>query len=105
MGKPETFAFLGFTHICGKGRVGKFWLRRVIIAKRMRAKLADVEARLMRGRHRPVEEQGRWLGSVVRGYLGCYAVPGNGRRRTDFTHKLTYDLAKNTVSSVSKSCR
>jgi hypothetical protein len=89
LGKPETFAFLGFTHICGKGRGGKFWLRRVTIAKRMRAKLADVKARLMRGRHRPVEEQGRWLGSVVRGYLGYYAVPGNGRAVRAFRTQVT----------------
>jgi group II intron reverse transcriptase/maturase len=89
LGKPETFAFLGFTHICGKGRGGKFWLRRVTIAKRMRAKLANVKARLMRGRHRPVEEQGRWLGSVVRGYLGYYAVPGNGRAVRAFRTQVT----------------
>jgi RNA-directed DNA polymerase len=29
LGKPETFDFLGFTHICGKGRNGRFWLRRL----------------------------------------------------------------------------
>jgi hypothetical protein len=40
LGKPETFAFLGFTHICGKGRSGQFWLRRITIAKRMWAMTA-----------------------------------------------------------------
>jgi RNA-directed DNA polymerase len=39
LGKPETFDFLGFTHICGKTRGGRFWLRRITISKRMRAKL------------------------------------------------------------------
>ena len=39
LGKPETFDFLGFTHICGKGRERQFWLRRITIKKRMRAKL------------------------------------------------------------------
>ena len=29
--KPETFDFLGFTHICGKTRDGRFWLRRITI--------------------------------------------------------------------------
>ena len=38
-GKPETFDFLGFTHICGRTRSGKFLARRGTIAKRMRAKL------------------------------------------------------------------
>ena len=40
LGKPETFDFLGFTHLCGKTRKGRFWLRRITISKRMRAKAA-----------------------------------------------------------------
>jgi group II intron reverse transcriptase/maturase len=77
LGKPETFEFLGFTHICGRTQDGRFWLRRITIAKRMRAKLKQVKAELMRRRHLPVPEQGRWLASVVRGHLAYYAVPGN----------------------------
>jgi RNA-directed DNA polymerase len=42
VGKPETFDFLGFTHICGKSKNGRFWLKRITISKRMRAKLAEV---------------------------------------------------------------
>ena len=39
-GKPETFTFLGFTHICGKTRKnGKFAILRHTIKKRMRAKV------------------------------------------------------------------
>ena len=33
LGKPETFDFLGFTHVCGKARDGRFWLRRISIKK------------------------------------------------------------------------
>lgn len=77
LGKPETFDFLGFTHICGKGRNGSFWLRRTTIKKRMRAKLAEVKDQLKRRRHLPIPEQGRWLASVLRGHLVYYAVPGN----------------------------
>jgi len=75
--KPETFDFLGFTHICGKTRDGRFWLRRITIQSRMRAKLKRVKTELKRRRHLPVPEQGRWLASVVRGHLAYYAVPGN----------------------------
>ena len=75
LGKPETFAFLGFTHISGKGRSGQFWLRRITIAKRMRAKLAEVNGRLKRRRHLPIPEQGRWLASVVRAELGAHGSP------------------------------
>jgi hypothetical protein len=78
LGKPETFDFLGFTHICGKTRDGRFGLRRVTISKRMRAKLRDLKQQLQRQRHQPVPEQGRWLASVVRGHL-VYAVPGNSK--------------------------
>ena len=76
-GKPETFDFLGFTHMCAKNKIGRFWVRRKTISKRMRAKLAEVKDQLKRRRHLPIPEQGQWLGSVVRGHLAYYAVPGN----------------------------
>jgi hypothetical protein len=76
LGRPETFDFLGFTHICGKTRKGRFMLKRKTITKRMAAKLREVKADLMRRRHLPIPEQGRWLASVVRGHLAYYAVPG-----------------------------
>jgi RNA-directed DNA polymerase len=76
-GKPETFAFLGFTHICAKTRNGRFLLKRVTISKRMRAKLREIKLALSQRRYLPIPEQGRWLASVVRGHLAYYAVPGN----------------------------
>ncbi len=39
LGKPETFRFLGFTHICGKTRTGRFMLKRITDSKRSRVKL------------------------------------------------------------------
>jgi RNA-directed DNA polymerase len=77
LGRPETFDFLGFTHCCAKNRNGGFMLRRTTIKKRMAAKLREVKADLMRRRHLPIPEQGKWLASVVRGHLAYYAVPGN----------------------------
>jgi RNA-directed DNA polymerase len=77
LGKPETFDFLGFTHMCGKTRSGRFALRRVTISKRMRAKLRQVKEELVHRRYQPIPEQGEWLGSVVRGHCRYYAVPGN----------------------------
>jgi len=76
--KPETFDFLGFTHICGaKHWSGGFIVKRQTIAKRLRAKLQEVKATLMRCRHQPVPQQGRWLRGVVQGYLNYHAIPGN----------------------------
>jgi RNA-directed DNA polymerase len=66
-GKPETFNFLGFTHICAETRSGRFWVRRITISKRMRAKLKEVGDQLRKRQHQPIPEQGRWLASVVQG--------------------------------------
>ena len=76
-GRPETFGFLGFTHICARTKRGRFKLKRVTITKRMRAKLQEVKEELKRRRHHPVPKQGQWLASVVRGHLAYYAVPDN----------------------------
>jgi len=70
-GKPETFDFLGFTHISGKNRNGTFTVRRMTIRKRTRAK------QLRKRMHDPVAQTGAWLKSVVQGYFNYYAVPGN----------------------------
>jgi RNA-directed DNA polymerase len=78
LGKPESFDFLGLTHICGETRkTGRFALRRVTSKKRLRAKLRQVKEELMRRRDQPIPEQGQWLESVVRGHCAYYAVPGN----------------------------
>ena len=88
-GKPETFDFLGFTHMCEKNKSGGFWLRRKTISKRMRAKLAEVRDQIKRRRHLPIPEQGAWLGSVVRGHLAYYAVPGNTDAVQAFRDQVT----------------
>jgi RNA-directed DNA polymerase len=87
-GKPETFDFLGFTHICGKGRNGRFLLRRITIAKRMQAKLKAVKQELRRRRHQPIRAQGQWLRSVAQGHMAYYSVPGNTRAVGAFRHQL-----------------
>lgn len=79
-GKPETFEFLGFTHICAQGRrPGTFWVRRKSAARRVRAKLKEIREELLNRRHLPVVQQGRWLRSVVQGFFNYHAVPGNGK--------------------------
>jgi group II intron reverse transcriptase/maturase len=89
LGKPETFDFLGFTHICAKYKNGRFMLKRITIKKRMRAKLHQVRDQRHKRRHLPVPEQGRWLASVVRGHLAYYAVPGNIKAARAFQTQAT----------------
>ena len=79
---------MGFTHLCGKTRNGRFWLRRITIKKRMRAKLKQLKVELRRRRHWPIPEQGGWLASVVRGRLNYYAVPGNIDAVTAFRNQV-----------------
>ena len=69
LGKPETFNFLGFTHICGRTRNGRFCLRRKTRRDRLRAKLREVKEALRRRLHAAIDEQGAWLRQVVRGYF------------------------------------
>ena len=77
-GKPETFNFLGFTHICGKKRSnGRFTVLRQTIRQRLQAKLREVKAELRQRRHRSIREQGTWLRSVVGGHVRYYGVPMN----------------------------
>ena len=77
LNKPETFAFLGFTFICGRSRRGNFLLQRKSRGDRMRAKLQAIKEELRRRMHDPIPEQGAWLAQIVRGYFAYHAVPTN----------------------------
>ena len=90
LGKPPTFDFLGFTHICGKSREGRFVLFRHSAKKRMRAKLGSLRSQLHARRHLPVAEQGGWLASVVRGYFAYHAVPTNAKPLESFRTEIIH---------------
>jgi RNA-directed DNA polymerase len=87
-GKPDTFDFLGFTHACGKTRKGRFVVLRLTIRTRLRAKLQAINNTLRRRWHDPVPEIGRWLASIIRGYVNYYGVPLNYVRVEAFHHQV-----------------
>jgi group II intron reverse transcriptase/maturase len=87
-GKPEPFGFLGFLHICAKSRQGYFQLRRQTRPDRMRTTLHAIRDQLRKRMHQSVEEQGRWLQSVVRGYLAYHAVPTNSPAICNFRYRV-----------------
>jgi RNA-directed DNA polymerase len=89
LGKPETFAFLGFTFICGLSGDGKFQLQRKTRRDRMRAKLKDIKVELRCRMHQPIPEQGRWLRQVKAGRFAYYAVPTNSRALSALRHSVT----------------
>ncbi len=84
-GKPETFNFLGFTHICSKTRKsGRFVVVRKTQRTRMQAKLAEIKVELRKRMHDPVPEVAQWLSAVLRGHSQYYGVPFNGRAQNTF---------------------
>ena len=87
--RPETFDFLGFTHISGEDPVRRTFrlIRRTSRKKRM-TKLAVLEPEIRRRRHAPVVDQYRWLSSVLRGHYAYYGVPGNFRALETMRRRL-----------------
>ena len=82
-GKPETFDFLGFTHISGKDRNGSFAVKRHTIGKRLRGKLEEIKQQLRGRMHDPVAQNRQVAQIGCTGLLQpypseqrtCFAVP------------------------------
>ena len=88
-GKPETFNFLGFTHLCGTNyQTGHFTVHRRTIGKRLAAKLKDIRAQLRRRLHEGIPRTVLWLQQVVRGYFQYHAIPGNWARLEAFRREV-----------------
>src|SRR5215475_5202546 len=88
LGKPETLGFLGFTFICGRSRRGNFQLQRKTRRDRLRGKLRDIKAELLRRMHQSIPEQGKWLRQVVAGHFAYYAVPTNSAALVAFRDQI-----------------
>lgn len=84
-GRPETFDFLGFTHVVAKTRAqGRFTVHRYSASQRLRATLHKISEELRKRMHRPLGETGRWLHRVVQGWLNYHAVPFNSPQLNRF---------------------
>jgi len=88
-GKPETFAFLGFTHYCGKTKKGRFKVGRKTLRKKKIVKLADLKEQLRKRMHDPVPRTGAWLKRVLEGHYRYYGVPGNSWAMAFFRDQVT----------------
>jgi len=89
-GKPETFTFLGFTHICGKTRKNdKFAIQRQTIKKRMHAKVKEIKDELKIRMHDSIQAVGQWLKAVVTGHYQYYGVPGNSDAMGTFRYLIS----------------
>lgn len=87
-GKPETFNFLGFTHIGGKTRGGRFTVIRKTMRKRMQAKLKEMKQEFRRRMHTDLREQGEWVRAVLRGHYQYYGVPFNSASLWSFVYHV-----------------
>jgi group II intron reverse transcriptase/maturase len=87
-GKPDTFEFLGFNHVCDMTRKGKFIVLRQTLRKRMRAKLQEIKGDLWRRLHNPIPAVGQWLRTVLLGHYRYYGVPCNGRKLDAFRYQI-----------------
>lgn len=86
--RPETFDFLGFTHISAEGPDGRFRLVRRTSRKKREAKLGVLRKEIRRRRQEPVADQHRWLVSVLRGHANYYGVPGNSPALKSFRRQV-----------------
>jgi len=87
-GKPEAFTFLGFQHLCGKNRLGRFEVRRITDGNRRRKKLQELKQELRRRMHAPIAQVGEWLQSVLRGYYQYHAIPENLSVLSNFRYQV-----------------
>jgi RNA-directed DNA polymerase len=82
--RPETFAFLGFTHYCGWTRDGRFVVKRKTQSKRLTVKLKSLRQEAWCRMHRRVTEQHQWLCQVLRGHYLYFGVRSNFRSLNAF---------------------
>jgi len=87
-GKPETFDFLGFTHVCDQDQLGRFIVLRQTMRKKMCAKLKELKEELRWRMHRPIPVVGQWLRSVLLGHYHYYGVPRNLRKLSAFKQQV-----------------
>lgn len=82
--KPPTFDFLGFTHICGTSRKGKFVVKVKTMRKRLRRGLKTVNEWCRRNRHQVVATQAQRLREILRGHYNYYGRRTNYRSLAQF---------------------
>ena len=86
--RPETFAFLGFTHYCGWTRDGRFIVKHKTQSNRLTRKLTAVRQEAWRLMHAPLAEQHRWYSSILRGHYGYFGMPHNWRSLDGFRREI-----------------
>lgn len=82
--RPESFAFLGFTHYCGRTRDGRFIVKHKTQSSRLTRKLTAIRQDARHRMHEPLTKQHRWYASILRGHYGYFGMPHNWRALNGF---------------------
>jgi RNA-directed DNA polymerase len=83
-----TFAFMGFTHYCGRTRDGRFVVKRQTQSKRLTKKLQELRQEARQRRHTPIADQHTWLSQVLRGHYAYFGLPSNFRLLMTFHEEV-----------------
>lgn len=86
--KSESFDFLGFTHIAGKDRKGRYLVIRKTQGKRERGSLKAIGQWCKRHRHKPLGWQWAELSRKLQGHYEYYGIRGNYVALARFRHRV-----------------
>jgi len=86
--RPEAFDFLGFTHVCGTDRRGKFAVVRLPSRKSCRKFLARTKEWLSDHRHWKRRDQQRQLTTMLRGFFQYFGLHHCKRRLDAVRHEV-----------------
>ncbi len=78
-GRSGTFDYLGFTHIAGRDRQGRYLVKRKTARKRFHRSLGKVKDWCRKHLHAPMAVQHAHLSKALRGHYGYYGIRGNYR--------------------------
>lgn len=78
-GSKEMFDFLGFTHINGKTRKGKYIVKYLTSKKKMKAKRQDLKLWMKENRHKPISEIMATIKRKLIGHYNYYGINNNSK--------------------------
>lgn len=78
-GSKETFDFLGFTHINGKTRKGKYLVKHLTSKKKMKAKRQDFKMWMKENMHKPIIEIMETIKRKLIGHYNYYGINNNSK--------------------------
>ena len=76
-GSKETFDFLGFTHINGKTRKGKYLVKHITSKKKMKVKRNDFKLWMKENMHKPIIEIMETIKRKLTGHYNYYGINNN----------------------------